>query len=54
MSKKEFFCFDYEKDMDRELVVRDDGAVQGKYAAGFMDQAAYEQIKKESVQDVCS
>lgn len=30
MSKKEFFRFDYEKDMDRELVVRDDGAVHGE------------------------
>lgn len=54
MSKKIFFCFDYESDMDRALVVRDGWAAQGKSAAGFIDQAAYEQIKREGLSNVCN
>lgn len=45
MSRRVFFSFRY-KDVSRAMVVRNSLVAQGKEAAGFVDDADFEKIKR--------
>ena len=44
--RKVFFSFKY-KDVSRAMIVRNSWVTQGKEAAGFIDKAAFEKVKKQ-------
>ena len=44
--RKVFFSFEY-KDVSRAMIVRNSWVTQGKEAAGFIDKAAFEKVKKQ-------
>jgi len=46
MARKVFFSFRY-KDVSRTMVVRNSWITQGKEAAGFIDKAEFEEVKKQ-------
>ena len=46
MSRKVFFSFHYQNDINRSMVVRNSWVTQGKEAAGFIDKAEFEKIKR--------
>jgi len=46
MARRVFFSFKYE-DVSRAMVVRNSWVTQGKEAAGFIDAAAFEEVKKK-------
>ena len=46
MARKVFFSFKYE-DVSRAMVVRNSWVTQGKEAAGFIDKADFEKVKKQ-------
>ncbi len=46
MSRRVFFSFKYE-DVSRAMVVRNSWVTQGKEAAGFIDAADFESLKKQ-------
>ena len=46
MTRKVFFSFKY-KDVSRAMVVRNSWVTQGKEAAGFIDAADFEEVKKK-------
>ena len=46
MARRVFFSFKY-KDVGRAMVVRNSWVVQGREAAGFVDAAEFEKLKKE-------
>ena len=46
MARKAFFSFKY-KDVSRAMVVRNSWVTQGKEAAGFIDSADFEEVKKK-------
>ena len=46
MARRAFFSFEYEHDVWRANVVRNSWVTQGKEAAGFVDAAEFEEIKK--------
>ena len=46
MARRVFFSFEYEHDVSRANVVRYSWVTQGKEAAGFIDSADFEEIKK--------
>ena len=46
MARRVFFSFEYEHDVWRANVVRNSWVAQGKEAAGFIDAAEYEEVKK--------
>jgi len=46
MARRAFFSFHYENDVWRANQVRNSWVTQGKEAAGFIDAAAFEEIKK--------
>jgi len=46
MSRKVFFSFKY-KDVSRSMVVRNSWVAQGKVAAGFIDAADFETVKRQ-------
>lgn len=46
MARKVFFSFKYE-DVSRAMVVRNSWVVQGREAAGFIDAADFEKVKKQ-------
>ena len=46
MARRVFFSFKY-KDVSRAMVVRNSWVTQGKEAAGFVDAAEFEKIKKQ-------
>lgn len=46
MARRVFFSFKYE-DVSRAMVVRNSWVTQGKEAAGFVDAAAFEKLKKQ-------
>lgn len=53
MARHVFFSFKY-KDVTRAMVVRNSWVAQGKEAAGFIDAAAFEEVKKrgdKAIQD---
>lgn len=46
MARQVFFSFKY-KDVSRAMVVRNSWVTQGKQAAGFIDAADFEEVKKK-------
>ena len=46
MVRRVFFSFEYEHDVSRAMVVRNSWVTQGKEAAGFLDAAAFEEVKR--------
>ncbi|MEH0092559.1 TIR domain-containing protein [Vibrio metschnikovii] len=46
MARKVFFSFKYQ-DVSRSMVVRNSWVIQGKEAAGFIDKAEFEEVKKK-------
>jgi len=51
MARKVFFSFKYE-DVSRAMVVRNSWVTQGKEAAGFIDKADFEEVKKKGDQAI--
>lgn len=47
MARRVFFSFHYNNDINRSMTVRNSWVTQGKEAAGFVDKAAFEQIKRQ-------
>ena len=52
MARRAFFSFKYEDDVTRAMVVRKSGVTQGTEAAGFVDAADFEEVKKKGDQAV--
>ena len=46
MPRRVFFSFKYE-DVSRAMIVRNSWVTQGKIAAGFIDKADFEKVKKQ-------
>ena len=46
MARRVFFSFEYKHDVSRAMVVRNSWVTQGKEAAGFLDAADFEEVKK--------
>ena len=46
MARRTFFSFKYE-DVSRAMIVRNSWVTQGREAAGFIDAASYEEVKKK-------
>ncbi|MBQ9895108.1 MAG: TIR domain-containing protein [Ruminococcus sp.] len=46
MARRVFFSFHYDNDINRSMTVRNSWVTQGKEAAGFVDKADFEQIKR--------
>lgn len=46
MARRVFFSFEYRHDVTRAMVVRNSWVTQGKEAAGFVDAAEFEEVKK--------
>lgn len=51
MTRKVFFSFKYE-DVTRAMVVRNSAVTKGEEAAGFIDKADFEKIKKQGDQAI--
>jgi hypothetical protein len=47
MTRRVFFSFKYYEDVSRAMVVRNSWVTQGREAAGFIDAAAFEEVKKK-------
>lgn len=47
MARRVFFSFKYKLDVSRSMVVRNSWVTQGKEAAGFVDAADFEEIKRQ-------
>lgn len=47
MARRVFFSFKYKQDVSRAMVVRNSWVTQGKEAAGFIDAADFEKLKKQ-------
>ena len=47
MARRVFFSFHYDNDINRSMAVRNSWVTQGKEAAGFIDKAEFEQIKRQ-------
>lgn len=54
MARKVFFSFHYENDINRSMTVRNSWVTQGKEAAGFIDKAEFEKIKRQGDKAVCA
>lgn len=52
MARRVFFSFEYEHDVSRAFVVRHSWVTQGKQAAGFIDVADFEKVKRQGDQAV--
>ena len=52
MARRVFFSFEYEHDVSRAFVVRNSWVIPGKEAAGFVDSADFEKVKKRGNQAV--
>ena len=50
MARRVFFSFHYDNDINRSMTVRNSWLIQGKEAAGFIDKAEFEQIKRKGNQ----
>ena len=46
MARRVFFSFEYGYDVSRAMVVRNSWVTQGREAAGFVDAAVFEEVKK--------
>lgn len=47
MARRVFFSFHYDNDINRSMTVRNSWVTQGKEAAGFIDKAEFETIKRQ-------
>jgi len=47
MARRVFFSFKYKQDVSRAMVVRNSWVTQGKEAAGFIDAADFEELKRQ-------
>jgi hypothetical protein len=47
MARRVFFSFKYKEDVSRAMVVRNSWVAKGKEAAGFIDAADFEKLKKQ-------
>ncbi len=47
MARRVFFSFKYKDDVSRAMVVRNSWVTQGKEAAGFIDAAEFEKLKRQ-------
>ena len=47
MARRVFFSFHYENDINRSMTVRNSWVMQGKEAAGFIDKAEFEKVKRQ-------
>lgn len=47
MARRVFFSFHYDNDINRSMTVRNSWVTQGKEAAGFIDKASFERIKRQ-------
>lgn len=47
MARRVFFSFHYDNDITRSMTVRNSWVTQGKEAAGFIDKAEFEQVKRQ-------
>ncbi|MHA1861058.1 MAG: TIR domain-containing protein [Candidatus Ranarchaeia archaeon] len=47
MARHAFFSFKYKSDVSRAWVVRNSWVTQGKEAAGFIDEADFEKLKRQ-------
>ena len=47
MARRVFFSFHYDNDVNRSMVVRNSWVTKGIEAAGFVDKASFEQIKRQ-------
>lgn len=47
MARRVFFSFHYDNDINRSMTVRNSWVTQGKEAAGFVDKAEFERIKRQ-------
>ena len=47
MTRRVFFSFKYKPDVSRAMVVRNSWITQGKEAAGFVDAADFEKLKRQ-------
>ena len=52
--RRVFFSFKYYPDVSRAMVVRNSWVTQGKEAAGFIDAADFEEIKRRGDQAIMS
>jgi MTH538 TIR-like domain (DUF1863) len=52
MARRVFFSFKYKEDVSRAMVVRNSWVTQGKEAAGFIDAADFEEVKKKGDQAI--
>ena len=52
MARRVFFSFKYKQDVSRAMVVRNSWVTQGRVAAGFIDSADFEKIKKQGDQAI--
>jgi hypothetical protein len=52
MARRVFFSFKYKKDVTRAMVVRNSWVTQGKEAAGFIDAADFEKLKRQGDQAI--
>lgn len=46
MARRVFFSFEYEHDVSRAMVVRNSWVTRGREAAGFVDAADFEEVKR--------
>ena len=46
MARRVFFSFEYQHDVSRAMVVRNSWVTQGKEAAGFVDAAKFEEVRR--------
>ncbi len=46
MARRVFFSFEYAHDVSRAMVVRNSWVTQGREAAGFVDAADFEEVKR--------
>lgn len=53
MTRRVFFSFHYDEDINRSMIVRNSWVTQGKEAAGFIDKAEFEKIKRNGENAVC-
>ena len=52
MARRVFFSFHYDNDINRSMTVRNSWVTQRKEAAGFIDKAEFEKVKRQGDQAI--
>ena len=52
MARRVFFSFHYDNDLNHSMIVRNSWVPQGKEAAGFIDKAEFEKMKRKGEKEV--